>query len=168
MVCITWNYLALKFFIKFFLSTTPRRWRSWKWREVEFFFGILFSTLKVHHIWWAKQHLQIFYLTAPLIGDMATTCTGSPFALVMHIFSLINQAICGHTNTRSIVINSRGVWDCTQPLVELSLKCLGFNPRHCLYLVCQGIEQPLHLSSSGVMYHCSIPSTQRCWDLLKL
>ena len=28
------------------------------------------------------------------IGDMATTCTGSPFTLVMPTFSLINQAIC--------------------------------------------------------------------------
>ena len=66
MVYITWNYLAFKIFIKIFLSRRPPWWRSRKWREVKNFFGILFSTLKVHHIWWAKQYLQIFDLSSPL------------------------------------------------------------------------------------------------------
>ena len=56
---------SLKIFFIFFLSNKSRRWRSWKCREMQILFGILYSTLKVNHIWWAERYLQIFDLTSP-------------------------------------------------------------------------------------------------------
>ena len=48
------------------------------------------------------------------IGNMATTHTGSPFTLLMPMFSLTHQAFCRHTYTHSIVVNPKGVWNLSQ------------------------------------------------------
>ena len=57
MVYITWDYVDLKIYIIFFFQVPePLRWRSWKLWEVKKI-GTLFSNLKVHHIWWARQFL---------------------------------------------------------------------------------------------------------------
>ena len=57
---------SLKIFYKIFSKYQTPLVEVLKMAGREFFLGILFSTLKVHHIWWAKWYLQIFNLSSPL------------------------------------------------------------------------------------------------------